>query len=78
MLSPFQQQFLEHQKKPSKKLAPNFYKKERYMVHGRNLKFYEQQGMVIRKVHRVMTFKQEKWMEDYIQKCVQQQREELL
>ena len=66
MLSEFQQKFPDCQKRKSTKLAPNLRDKKNYVVHFRNLKFYLQQGLVLKKVHRVLTFKQSPWLKDYI------------
>ena len=40
--------------------------KEKYIVHYRNLQLYLRQGMRLKKVHRVLEFDQERWMELYI------------
>ena len=67
MLSPFQtEQFPMHQKKPSIKLAPNLRDKINYVVHGRNLKFYLEKGMIVTKIHRVLAFDQSPWLKQYI------------
>ena len=66
MLSSFQQQFPKHQKKKSTKLAPNLHDENNYVVHYRNLKFYLEQGLVIKKIHRVLSFKQSSWLKQYI------------
>ena len=66
MLSPFQQQFPSQQKKSSKKLTPNLRDKSNYVLHYRNLKFYMQQGLIVKKVHRVLTFNQSPWLKTYI------------
>ena len=40
--------------------------KEKYVVHYKNLQFYLRQGRRLKKVHRVIEFDQEPWMEPYI------------
>ena len=40
--------------------------KNNYIVHYKNLQFYLSQGMHLKKVHRVIEFDQEPWMEPYI------------
>uniref|UniRef100_T1JU36 DNA-directed DNA polymerase n=1 Tax=Tetranychus urticae TaxID=32264 RepID=T1JU36_TETUR len=53
----------------SAKLTTNFYKKERYVVHYRTLKFYLTQGLKVTKVHRVVQFKQSAWLAEYVEFC---------
>ena len=36
-----------------------------YVVHYKNLQFYLRQGMRLKKVHQVIEFNQEPWMEAY-------------
>ena len=50
----------------AKKLAPNLFHKEKYVTDIRNLKFYMEQGATLKKIHRVLKFKQEAWIEPYI------------
>ena len=66
MLSPFQLKFPANQKKTSTKLAPNLRDKKNYVLHYRNLKFYLEQGLILKKIHRVLTFKQSPWLKTYI------------
>ena len=40
--------------------------KKRYVVHARNLKFYEKMGAKIEKVHNVLQFDQSNWLASYI------------
>ena len=40
--------------------------KKNYVVHYRNLQFYLKQVMKLKRVHRVLEFEQECWMESYI------------
>ena len=41
-----------------RKLNPNLRNKVKYVMHYRNLKLYLQLGLVVTKVHQVLTFKQ--------------------
>ena len=50
----------------TEKLVLTLEDKERYVVHYSNLQFYLRQGMRLKKVHRVIEFDQEPWMEPYI------------
>ena len=54
--------------KPPKteKLVLTLEDKEKYVVDYKNLQFYLRQGMRLKKVHRVIEFDQEPWMEPYI------------
>ena len=54
--------------KPPKcnKLLLSLQDKKNYVVHYRNLLFYLKQGMKLKRVHRVLEFEQECWMEPYI------------
>ena len=36
------------------------------MIHYRMLKFYVKHGMIVDKIHEVISFKQSKWLEKYI------------
>jgi len=48
------------------KLIPHLGKREKYIVHCRNLKYYLEQGLILNKIHKVLTFKQCPWLEPYI------------
>ena len=69
-LSPYQLNQLEtHNERHSEriaKLVPNFYDKERYVCHIKNLKYYIEKGLVVKKIHRVLQFKQSDWLKKYI------------
>ena len=51
---------------PQRKLIPNLRDKVKYVVDYRNLKLYLQLGLVVTKVHRVLTFKHSPWLKTYI------------
>ena len=40
--------------------------KKKYVVHYRNLSLYIKLGMKVTKVHRILEFKENPWMESYI------------
>ena len=40
--------------------------KKNYLVHYRMLKFYIRHGMIVDKVHEIISFKQIRWLEKYI------------
>ena len=48
------------------KLVKTLLDKNRYVCHYRNLKFYVNQGLKVRKVHHVIQFRQSNWLGDYI------------
>ena len=50
-----------------RKLLASVTDKEHYIVHYALLQFYLEKGMVLKEIHRVLTFKQSVWMKDYIQ-----------
>ena len=50
----------------SSKLLCDWSDKKNYLVHYRMLKFYIRHGMIVEKVHNIISFKQSKWLEKYI------------
>ena len=44
--------------RPCQKLAPNLTDKTVYVCHYRNLQFYVKEGLVVAKIHRILTFNQ--------------------
>ena len=49
----------------TKKLICDWSVKKNYLVHYRMFKFYIRHGMIIDKVHSVISFKQSRWLEKY-------------
>jgi hypothetical protein len=49
------------------KLIPTLGDRVRYVLHYRNLQQYLQLGMILTKVHRVLSFNQSEWMKPYIE-----------
>ena len=52
--------------KPYRKLLLTQYDKENYLVHFCILKFYLEMGMILKKVHRIIKFKQKAFLKPYI------------
>ena len=50
----------------TKKLICDWSDKKKYLVHYRMLNFYVRHGMIVEKVHSVISFKQSNWLEKYI------------
>ena len=50
----------------SKKLICDWTDKKKYLIHYRMLKFYVRHGLVVEKIHEIISFKQNKWLEFYI------------
>ena len=48
------------------KLTPNLNNKTKYVLHHRNLGLYLSLGMKLTKIHRIIEFKQSKWLAPYI------------
>ena len=52
--------------KQTKKLICDWSDKKNYLIHYRLLKFYVRHGMIVDKVHEIISFKQSKWLEKYL------------
>ena len=67
--SPYQQALARElglTKDKTEKLLLTLWDKEKYVIHYRNLQLYLSLGMRLKKVHSVLAFTQEDWMEPYI------------
>jgi hypothetical protein len=48
------------------KLSPNLYSKYNYRLRLENLKFYVENGMILKRIIKIMEFTQKKWLKKYI------------
>ena len=50
------------------KLVPNFFDKEKYVIHYEKLKLYLRLGMKVKKkIHRLLEFNQSQWLKQYVE-----------
>ena len=49
----------------SKKLLCDWTDKKSYLIHYRLLKIYVRYGMVVEKIHQIISFQQSNWLEKY-------------
>ena len=70
MLSNYQLKIADHYSIPIgnvKKLVPNFFDKEKYLIHYENLKLYLRLRLKLKKVCRVLEFNQSRWLKQYVE-----------
>ena len=48
------------------KLSPNLYSKYNYRLHINNLVFYLENGLLLGKIHKILSFDQSEWLKSYI------------
>ena len=60
---------------PTPKLIPNLYDKTRYTLHSRNLKFYLEKGLVLKKVYDILAFEQRPLLARYIDLCTSKRQQ---
>ena len=58
-----------------KKLIQTLFPKLNYTLHYQTLKLYVQLGLKVAKLHRVLSFKQGKWLTPYVQLNTQKRKE---
>lgn len=72
-LSPYAKTALEicskTQKYKDTKLSATFCDRKKYIIHFKNLKLYLTLGMKLKKIHRVVQFKQKNFITPFINKC---------
>ena len=76
-ISDFQKKILvDNNKKFSScnKLVPHLFEHKNYVLHYRNLKQAIQLGVKLVNVHRIVSFKQSKWLEPYIMKNTERRK----
>ena len=56
-----------------KKLVPNFFDKEKYMIHYENWKLYLRLGLKLKNIYPVLEFSQSQWLKQYVE-CNTQKR----
>ena len=70
MLSDYQLRIAELCNIPTgnvKKLVPNFFDKEKYVIHYENLQLYLRLGLKLKKIHRVLELNQSQWLKQYVE-----------
>ena len=70
MLSDYQLKIADHYNIPTdnvKKLVPNFFDKEKYVIHYENLQLYLRLGSKLKKIHRVLEFNHSQWLKQYVE-----------
>jgi hypothetical protein len=53
------------------KLVSSFLPRKKYVCHYRNLRTYLENGMILKKIHRVLTFKQTFFLKSFVDYCTE-------
>ena len=51
----------------AKKLLPNFFDNEKYVLHYENLQLYLRLGLKLKKRYHILEFNQSQWLKPYIE-----------
>ena len=65
---------LKTKPKNEKKMTASFHTSKKYVTHYENLKLYAELGMIVKKVHRVLTFRQSAFLKKYIDFCTEMRK----
>ena len=70
-LNEYQLRILKHYNVPKsslkvEKLTPHLMARRNYVIHYRNLKFYLEEGLTLKEIHKVLQFTQAPWLAPYI------------
>ena len=58
----------------STKLTATMHERHRYFIHGLNLKFALDQGLVLKKIHRIIAFTQKAFLKEFIDICTKMRK----
>ena len=67
ILSEYQLKIADLYNIPIGNLVPNFFDKEKYVLHYENLQLYLRLGLKLKKIHWVLEFNQSQWLKPYIE-----------
>jgi len=56
------------------KIVPNLMDTTKYVSHYKNLQLYVKYGLVITKIHRILSLTQKAWLKPWIDLCNEQRR----
>ena len=59
----------------AKKLVPNLFDEEKYVIHYENVQLYLRLVLKLKKIDRVLEFSQSQWLKEYIKVNTQKRME---